>query len=174
MSGRCDRRLGAGETLLADAGFDPAETAVLTIARLFFQSFAIPQGHAWIGAFARAGAFFPPGMARARGPEIAVAILAAVQAMRAARNSGFRFSNPDCPGCTRILGAHERHFMDVLCAFRRGARSRAHAASMLICEGNPADPFLTAMANLATLIGPRTPSSGRPEGVQADRGPVAP
>lgn len=174
MSGRCDRRLMAGEVLLARAGFDPAEHAVLTVARLFFQSFAIPQGHAWISAFARAGALFPPGTTRAGGPEIAVATLAAVQAMRAARKSAFRFSNPDCPGCARILGAHERHFMDVLCAFRRGARSRAHAASMLICEGNPADPFLAAMSDLAALIGPRTPSSGRPVGAQADRGPVAP
>ncbi|SIO09648.1 hypothetical protein SAMN05444722_0402 [Rhodovulum sp. ES.010] len=169
---RCDRVLAASDTILAKAGFDPAEQAVLTVARHFFQSFALPKSQAWITAFARAEVLFPPGMAGARAPELALAILGAVQAMRHARPSGFRFSNPDCPGCARVLCAHERHFMEVLCALRRGARSRAHTAAMLICEGNPAAPFLAAMSDLAAMTGTRHYVMGQAAGARADRGPV--
>lgn len=171
---RCDRILTATDMMLAEAGFDPVEHAVLTIVRYFFQSFAFPQSQAWIAAFAKSQALFPPGMAKARAPEVAVAILGAVQAMRGTRISGFRFSNPDCPGCARVLGAHERHFMEVFCALRRGARTRAHTAAMLVCEGNPADAFLTAMSDLATLTGGQPPSTGRAVGARVDQGPVAP
>ncbi|BAQ67730.1 hypothetical protein NHU_00561 [Rhodovulum sulfidophilum] len=173
MSGSgCERRLGPLDRPLAEAGYDPSEHGVLTVARYYFQSFAFPNSQAWINAFAKAESLFPPGMARAGASEIAVAVLAAVQQMRAARGSGFRFSNPDCPGCARILSPHERQFMEVLVALRRGRRSRAHAAAMLICEGNASETFLVAMSDLAALTGALSPGQVHPVGAQCDRGPA--
>ncbi|MBK1637043.1 hypothetical protein [Rhodovulum adriaticum] len=169
-AGHCNRTPSHGDTPLAQAGFDPVEQGVLTIARLFFQSFAFPNSHAWLSAFARAGRLLPPGAVQGRSRDVAFAVLGAVQEMRTARKSGFRFSNPDCPCCASILSDHERHFLEVLRALRRGTRSQAHCAAMLVCEGNPADGLLLAMSDLAALTRARPPSTMRGSGVQADRG----
>lgn len=175
MSGPgCERRLTPQDVLVADAGLDPAEVAVLTVARHYFQSFAFPQSQAWINGFARAEQMFPPGSGRARAAEIAVAVLAAVQAMRGTRATGFRFSNPDCPGCSRILSVHERQFIEVLAAIRRGRRGRAQVTALMVCEGNAHDAFLRAMSDLAALMGNPSPSRGCLSGPQLDRGPAVP
>ncbi|MBL3569967.1 hypothetical protein DSD19_14860 [Rhodovulum sp. BSW8] len=131
---------------------------MLTVARHFFQSFAKPQSEGWIRALAAAEQRFRPGMHAASAADMAVRLLAALQELRAARTSGFRFSNPDCPGCAARLTEQERQFMDVLIALRRGKRSKAHAAAMMLCEGNPTDSFLRAMADLAALTIVRAPA----------------
>ncbi|TCP60922.1 hypothetical protein EV663_10797 [Rhodovulum bhavnagarense] len=169
-AGRCNRTPLPGDTPLAQAGFDPIEHGVLTIARLFFQSFAFPKSQAWMSAFGRAGQFLSHGLVNARSRDVAFAVLGAVQEMRKARKSGFRFSNPDCRCCASLLSDHERHFLEVLRALRRGTRSQAHCAAMLVCEGNPADGLLPAMSDLATLTRARPPSTMRGSGMQADRG----
>ncbi|ARE42287.1 hypothetical protein RGUI_4261 (plasmid) [Rhodovulum sp. P5] len=152
MSGRdCERSLEPGDVPVSNAGFDTLEHAALTVARYYFQSFAFPKSEGWVKGFALAEHNFHPRAVPAKASEVAVAILAAVQEMRAARKSGFRFSNPDCAGCARVLCGPERHFMEVLTALRRGSRSHAHTAALLLCEGNPTQPFLRAMED---LVGP--------------------
>jgi len=170
----CDRRLAPRDTPVAAARFDEVEQTLLTVARYYFQSFAHPATEAWVKAFALAEERFPSSAAQTKASELAVALLAAVQAMRASRKSGFRFSNPDCPDCARILCEQERQFMEVLRALRQDARSRAHASALLLCEGNPTTAFLRAMTDLVALTGDRHPFPVRPNGPQMDRGPAVP
>lgn len=146
--GGCAHRLGGPGAPVATGGLAEADFAALQVARHFFRSFAAPQSHGWLDAFPVAERSFA-GQAPAA---IAVAVLGAVQAMGRVRQSGFSFSSPTCPDCAQLMTDHERHFISVLMALRRGERSRAVVHAMLLCEGNDSGPFLAAMDELGELI----------------------
>ena len=143
--------------LVASAGFDADERAVLNVMRYFFQSFTRSSTQGWMGAFRHALDVFPPEHAA----NVALAVLSVVQSMRMSRREVFRFSNPDCPGCRKILCDDERQLIGIVVAMRRGQRSRAHAHALLICEGNDTSPVLTAARELSNLLAHCTNSIDR-------------
>lgn len=149
----CDRLPNDKEIAVADAGFDIVETAVLEVARYYWQTFAQPDTQSWFYALQRAEHSFGGG----RGGEIGLEILAAVQAMRMIRMSCFRFNNPTCPGCSAIMSEHERQFMNVFRAMRDGRPGLARTHAMLLCEGNDTDPLIDRMGELVlTTYGKHT------------------
>ncbi|GKY88382.1 hypothetical protein [Sinisalibacter aestuarii] len=136
------------QRILAESGFDRDEIALLGIMRHFFQSFTLPQTQGWAHGLDLAHAAFPPEHA----PNLWVCALAVVQTMRGARMSGFEFSNPDCPSCARGVSDHERQLMEVISCTRRGQRSRAHTAALLLCEGNDPAGLIGAAGHLARQL----------------------
>lgn len=152
----CVRDPSPKEMSLSEAGYDAAEDAILEVARYFFQTFALPHTQSWLAALHRAEARF----SGSSGPGIAMDILAAVQAMRASRSSCFRFSNPACPGCSQIVGEHERQFMCVFQAVRRGQMGPARTHAMLLCEGNDTEAFIERMTELAASVGSDSGAAG--------------
>ncbi|MEM6546285.1 MAG: hypothetical protein AAF713_00915 [Pseudomonadota bacterium] len=140
-----------------EARLDRAEQDVLHSARLFFQTFAVPESHSWIAALQDAQRRFHP----QHGLDVAWRILAAIQAMRTSRKSTFSFNNPCCPQCALGLSQHERQFIGVLAALRCRQRSVAETHAMLLCEGNATAPLLEAMAVLSASLGPRAAEVGQ-------------
>lgn len=130
------------------------------IARYFFQSFAQPGTEGWVRAISGAEQV----MGHDDGPRVVCAVLRAVQAMRQARQNHFHFSNPDCPGCAARLCWHERLFLNVFRAVRRGRDADAEAHAMLLCEGNATDGLVEAMQQLSDALpsAPVRPSVERP------------
>lgn len=140
---------GHGEDIpVAKAGLDREERQILTIIRHFLQSFTYPSSQGWMMAFRSSCDHFPADQAA----NLALGCLEVIQTMRAARREGFRFSNPDCPGCRKVMSRDERQLMGALAAARRGQRSRAHTHALLLCEGNDAQPFLEATDILARRL----------------------
>ncbi len=133
---------------------------MLTVLRYFLQSFTYPTSQAWMSAFEVASRHFPPQEAA----NLALAGLDMVQAMRVARRAGFRFSNPDCPGCRQVMSGDERQLLGALAASRRGQRSRAHTHALILCEGNDVQPFLETTNILARRM---ARAMSRPERAQA-------
>ncbi|WP_421703708.1 hypothetical protein [Aliiroseovarius sp.] len=142
---------------VAGAGLDRSELQVLTVLRYFLQSFTYPASQAWMTAFQVAGRHFPA----EQSANLALAALDMVQAMRVARREGFRFSNPECPGCRQVMSGDERQLMGALAAARRGQRSRAHTHALILCEGNDVQPFLEATNILARRMARATQTSER-------------
>lgn len=138
---------------VADAGFDSFELAVLAISRLFFQSFAVPDSQAWTRSYGEAYEVFSDQQAS----QINASVLATVQAMRMSRRSGFSFSSPDCENCCQLLSENERQFMAAITAARRGQRSALHANAMVLCEGNDAALFVSAVHDLSHLLATAPP-----------------
>lgn len=121
--------------------FTPTERAILNTARFYFATFAIPDGHDWLAALSTSLRFFGDDS----GPHAALAILGAVQAMRRARRSAFRFNAADCPCCFNYISDHEKLFMNSLTAIAGGRPDAASGFAMLLCEGNKTDPFLQSL-----------------------------
>lgn len=144
----CGRPLTRKESTLREAGFDPLDVDILTIARFYWQQFALPESQAWLYALRKAETTFPDRDAAA----IALELLATVQAKRLARVSAFHFSNPGCRVCRHVLSEHERQFMGVYQALRDGRMGVARTHAMLLCEGNDTDDFIAQMQSLLTLI----------------------
>jgi len=115
-----------------------------------FQGVAEPYVQSWTSGFS-VGHYH---LERTDGAEIALDILEAIQSMRHARVSCFRFSNPRCTGCAGILGEHERLLMQSFRAVRRGKTGEARTHAMLLCEGNDTDEFLYRLAILARSTQP--------------------
>ncbi|MEM9248847.1 MAG: hypothetical protein AAGB05_09155 [Pseudomonadota bacterium] len=149
--------------LRQELGYSEAEEGVLTIARHYFNTFACPERHGWIAAIAAALQDFDD----AHGPEVAVAVLAAVQAMRRTRYSTFRFNNPDCAVCARYVTPHERAFMASLRAVERGRTADAAAHAGLLCEGNDVRGFLSALDVLAARALPADGTQSHPSGTRS-------
>ena len=132
---------------LESLGQGPVGLSVLTIARHYFASFAAPAQQGWLAATATALETFGD----TRGPHVAVAVLSAVQAMRRARASVFRFNSPGCPCCAGFASDHERAFLASLRAVAEGRMEAAAGHAFLLCEGNDAAPFLSALVTLAEV-----------------------
>ncbi|WP_147112313.1 hypothetical protein [Tateyamaria sp. syn59] len=154
MTGRstqcCGRSPEAKECALSDAGLDKIELVILDVARCYWQTFATPQAQTWLMALHRAEVAF----GSEQGPQVALEVLAAVQAMRTTRISCFRFNNPACPHCAAILSEHERQFMFVAQAIRAGRLGPARTHAMLLCEGNDTTRFIQRMSSLADALKP--------------------
>lgn len=146
----CRRDPSPKETTIQEAGYDSVETAVLEVARYYWQTFAIPQSQSWLGALQRSETCFP-GL---NGVEVGLETLASVQAMRMSRISCFNFNNPGCPDCSRIVSEHERQFMNVLQAIRMGRIGAAKTHAMILCEGNETDALIRRMIELAKALTP--------------------
>lgn len=135
-----------------DAGgidsLDPQMLCTLTVARYFFQSFAVPQLEGWTRAMSGAEHL----LGRRAAPDFACAVLRAVQAMRRSRQSTFHFSNPDCANCAARLSRHERLLLNVLRAFLLGKPQDAAAHAILLCEGNDTGEFLDEMEALSDAM----------------------
>ncbi|WP_371169260.1 hypothetical protein [Aliiroseovarius sp. 2305UL8-7] len=134
--------------LLETAGLDADERAVLHVMRYFFQSFTRSSTQGWMGTFRHALDQFPADQAA----NVALAVLSVVQNMRISRREVFRFSNPDCPGCCKVLCDDERQLIGIVVAMRRGQISRAHTHALLICEGNDTAPVLQATRELSHIL----------------------
>lgn len=129
------------------------EAQILGIARWQFQSFAFPQSQSWIESFKAAERCFGPPMAG----HVTYATLNVVQAMRLARSSTFKFSNPLCLKCARLMTEPERQLTSALAAVRQGERSAAYIHALLLTEGNDPEPLLSRMRVLCDLITPLEP-----------------
>ena len=137
-----DRWLGEVELGILDLG-------VLAILRAFLQTFSDPASQGWKAAFATGRQIEAPS-----GPDVALGVLEALETMRRARVSTFRFSNPACLSCAAILSEHERRFVLVFRGLRLGHRSEALTHAMLLCEGNDTGPFIAALERLVEQVEP--------------------
>jgi hypothetical protein len=145
---QCGRPQKPKDTLLTDAGFDQVETLCLTLARLFFVTFATPASQSWMRAFQEAEQALPD----LDGRSIGFQVLDVLKAIRSSRRSVFMYSNPDCPGCQRIVTEHEFRLISALSALRRDQKQYAQMQLMLLCEGNPTGVALSRMAQLARAL----------------------
>lgn len=144
----CDRSPRRNEALLSQAGFDDIERACLDIARLFFSTFSNPHSQNWMRAIEFAEYAFD----HKQGATVAALIMKVIQAIRCSRTSNFTFSNPDCPGCARILTEHERRLVIAIGATRRKRRERAQVEMMMLCEGNETEQVLVWLGELALAL----------------------
>lgn len=154
----CGRHPDPKDRYLSELGLALEEEITLTIARLFFQSFASPEGNTWIAAMAEAEGRF----GYRDGPIVAARLLAALQAIRRSRTSTFMFNSPVCPCCAAIVTEHERRLMGALSAIRRGDRGTARIEVMMLCEGNRLEVVLAALAALGKALDGDLPSNIRP------------
>ena len=134
---------GPRGTPLVQLGYTPRELSVLVIARHYFKTFADPDGQHWMTALTAACDIF----GTIDGPRASAAVLVAIQAMRQARRSVFRFNAPDCATCSAHVSDHERLLLGALQAVARGDRGTPQA--VLLVECNPAGPFEAALAHAA-------------------------
>lgn len=144
----CGRNPSDKDCYVKDLDLTPSEEAVLKISRYYFQSFACPESHAWIRAMIEAEDRF----GYENGPRVAARTLAALQAVRNARQSDFIFNAPDCPGCALIATEQERRMMLSLAAIRRGDVGRARMEIMMLCEGTGVSYVLSAMGAVSRVL----------------------
>lgn len=144
----CGGRPARKERYVAEMGYGVDERAILAIARHYFLTFADPASQAWMRAQMLARCTFEGD----HGHKVSDAVLSFVRELRMARNSSFRFSNPDCPGCANILCECERQIMGVIIAVRRNQPSSAHGHALLLCEGNNIDGLLEAADDVASAL----------------------
>lgn len=133
---------------VSSLGYSEAERDVLRIARHFFHSFCEPAREGWIAAFAHALRVRGAGA----GPHLALSTLDAIQSVRRARHSAFRFNCPSCRDCALYLSGNERSYMNALRAARRGDRDALDAHLWLLCEGNAAPGAAAAFLALAQVM----------------------
>jgi len=144
----CHRDPSEAEILVEEVGFDRSETAILEVARFYWQTFAEPASQSWLFALHMSEQRFGD----RQGGEIGLEILATVQAMRMSRKSCFRFNNPRCTGCAKFLSPHERLFMNVYIPLRDGKLGPALTHAMILCEGNSTDGLIDRMRHLANAV----------------------
>jgi hypothetical protein len=146
--GCCGRLPQPKEILRSEAKLDDVEDNVLTIARYFFQSFAMPQSHAWLAGLDAAEARFDD----CQGPIIAMRLLSAMRAVRCSRRSVFSFNCPTCETCMAIITEQERRFISALQAIRTGQIGRAQTELLMLCEGNDITQVMGAMTRLSIVL----------------------
>lgn len=147
MAGAC--RQTRGEPIDA-LGYTQHETSVLAILRHYCATFAAPERQSWIAAISVALADF----GSARGPDVAVAALGVMQAIRRTRRSSFLFNCADCSVCSQSVTGHERLLMSAIRAVTRDRRDAALAHATLLCEGNDAEAVILATEVLFDRIYP--------------------
>ncbi len=141
---------GPQETRLAEAGFDGFETGVLDVVRLICAAESgSPPRHGAAPADVAERLF-----GKAQGPVLLVGITAFLQAMALSRSEPFRYSNPYCTGCARVLTRHEAALVQVLHHIRRERPGRAIVEALLICDTRPVAALLEAAGDLAQLAPP--------------------
>lgn len=125
-----------------------AEAIVLEVLRLQIQSLVSADERPWRQGIARAQDVW----GRELGMSLFARIDETLSAMRLARRSPFRFSNPLCARCACRLCQHEAQFLRVIQEFGRGADCRAEAIAFLLCEANPCIDYLIAARRLAQTL----------------------
>ncbi|WP_341368193.1 hypothetical protein [Yoonia sp. BS5-3] len=144
----CCRCPSDKEIWRSEADLDFCEETLLTLARLYFESFARPESTCWINSLMLAQAHFGPDA----GPVIGVRLLNALQAMRFARHSIFSFNSVECPTCSAVLTEHERRLMAVIKATRTGQSGKAQTELMMLCEGADITNPMIAFCDLAAAL----------------------
>lgn len=145
----CHSRKQNGTKSLTMAHLDAFEIQTLTVARQFFESFARPEGHAWMHAFHIAEQAFPAPF----GATIAHAILIAVNEMRVRRKRTFQFERPGSPFAVRSMTDCERYLIAILHHIRRKEWTSARSNALYLCEGNETGGVLAAFERLAIITG---------------------
>lgn len=148
MTRQCNRT--ANESDVVTLGYTGDERGVLTLARFYFQSFTNPEGQAWLNAVGHALQQF----GHQDGPNIAVAVLAAVQTMRRSRMSVFQFNCPECASCSLHVTAAERGFMSIIRAAAANNAEAAEGHAMILCECNDTVPLVRSAFTLAHTLYP--------------------
>ncbi|MEP2640413.1 hypothetical protein [Roseobacter sp.] len=148
ISEDCHRDPAAKEHRVEEAGLDAVDIVCLDILRFFISTFAEPQSQNWMRGFARAAAAFGP----TNGPVVAARLIALLQAVRRGRRSMFMYSNPDCPGCCKILTEHERRLICAINGQRHGRPQLARLQLMMLCEGNSTDAVLVQLDAFMTTL----------------------
>lgn len=128
------------ECRLSHSGLSLEDIQTLQMARHVFQSFAQPASQSWMHAIDLA--YSEP---NDRDPQTFYRVLSVVQAVRCARVSLFRFSNPCCANCAQTVTAHERQFMSCITSAKRGRLEEAERHAFLLCEGNDTRLVMTAL-----------------------------
>jgi len=144
----CGRVPKASDCYVSALGLIEAERHVLTIARLFFQSFARPASQNWMAAMEEAEAFF----GEDDGPVVAARTLALLKVIRQTRRSVFMFNTPGCPGCSAVATEQERKMMTSLVAIREGDIRRARVALVEVCESEQVDGVMRDVRRLANTL----------------------
>lgn len=138
---------GPTETLLDAAGFDGFERHTLDVMRLIFADQSGTRPRHGAGPADVADRLFGAD----HGPVLLVAITALVQTMAIARSEPFRYSNPYCAGCARVLTRHEALLLRVLHLVRRGRTGAATIEALMLCDSRPVAALLEAADDLAAL-----------------------
>ncbi len=139
---------GPREELLAESGFDLFERQALDLMRLIFADMSGGQPRHARAPSEVAQALFGP----IRGDALFLGLSALVRTMAMARAEPFRYSNPYCDGCARVLTRDERNLLAVLHHVRRSARGAATAHAIMLCEARPVAGLLDVAADLARLV----------------------
>jgi len=126
------------------------EAKVLKVARYYFMTFADPAKQSWLDA----NDYSIKNFSADQGPYVALAILSAIQSMREARKSEFKFNNPDCKVCSQLLTEHEKGFMNTVRCKVHGEDQAASAHAFILCEGNDSRQFLKSTLILAAVCFP--------------------
>ncbi|MFD2174715.1 hypothetical protein [Rhodobacter lacus] len=127
---------------------DDLSGQVLQILRLQIQSQILPQRRGWQRGLRLASALW----GAEKGPQVFAAIAAMLDEMGRARQSIFRISNPDCPGCAATMTAHETLIVQCFRLLQSGAQDKAKRCAFLLCEANPCAVFLAMTERLVTLV----------------------
>lgn len=157
---------------LAQLRLDKQAEGVLSLSRHFLTSFRDPESQAWQMAFATAQERW----SETEGPQLAMATLSVLQALRRVRANGIRFANPLCLSCRGWLTPDEADLMSMLQAMRRD-RADAARPHLSALTGGRMDPVVVATAlALAKKLGPIAPirpSLIQKSQAQADHTPYA-
>jgi hypothetical protein len=122
-------------------GLDGFETGLLSILRHFLTAFARPDTQAWQTAFAISCERWDA----VKGPQVALALLSVIHALRQARLAAFRYADPLCPTCRTMATGDEVAMMLMLQAMRRDDTHTARGAVRVLAEG-VMDPVLIQSA----------------------------
>ena len=152
--GTCCRSTNSKETLRCNVGLDHDEDILLTLARFYFESFAVPNTHSWMRGIDEAAIHFGDD----KGAIVAQRLLFALQSMRFARRSVFNFNCPTCEGCSSIVTEHERRLMVVIQGVRLGWDSTVKTELMMLCEGNDTTMVEQSFVKLAAAL-PAVPTA---------------
>ena len=146
--GTCCRAPVSKEILRYNVGLDHDEDMLLTLARFYFESFAVPDTHSWMRGIDEAALHFGDD----KGAIVAQRLLFALQSMRFARRSVFNFNSPTCEECSSIVTEHERRLMAAIQGVRLGWQSIVKTELMMLCEGNDTAIVEQSFVKLAAAL----------------------
>lgn len=141
---------GPQEEMLAAAGLDRFELQSLDLLRLLFAAESGNRPRHGATADGVAVALF----GATEGPVLLLALSTFIHTMARGRTERFRYSNPYCAGCARVLTRHEAGLMRILHHLRRARPGAAMIEALLLCEAQPVAPLLEVAADLAALAPP--------------------
>ncbi|MEM9581673.1 MAG: hypothetical protein AAGA08_01005 [Pseudomonadota bacterium] len=127
--------------------FGKFESDTLSIARMFFVSFHLPQRNAWVSAFE----FGEDTFGRQSGALITKTVLDTVNELRIARTSGFEYCDPFCPTCREFLTREERYLVSIIHQMRERNMASAKMNAMLLCEGGDTQKMMNHIADLISF-----------------------